>query len=320
MNSLESIAEEIKKRDDFILLGHENFDEDCIASLFSLKWILDNLGKKSIILLDEEIDEYNFLDIVDSDYSLFDNFELNKSKEYNIIAVDSGDEDRLKQGKDLLSSFPVFNLDHHEDNTLYGDYNYVNANKAAAAMIIFELAEILNIKINNKIGECILMGIIGDTGAFRYSNTSSEVLELTAKLMKQGVDLYKINRMIYSRNSYETVLFKGLALSTIKLSENGKIAWIEAKKEFFEKAGLDKIDSQNIVNYARDIKGVEVGISFTEKNDEIKVSFRSNEYCKVNEIAAKFSGGGHPRAAGCTIKDNLNSVEKKVLKEVKKFV
>ena len=320
MNSLESIANEIKNRDNFILLGHVNFDEDCIASLFSLKWILDNLGKNSIILLAEEVDEYDFLDIDDKDYSLFDNFELDKSKDYNIIAVDSGDEDRLEQGKEYLSSFPVFNLDHHEDNTLFGDFNYVNDKKAAAAMIIYDLAEKLDVIINNKIGESILMGIIGDTGSFRYSNTSAEVLDITSNLMKKGVNLYKINRMIYSRNSYESVLFKGLALSTIKVSENGKIAWIEAKKEFFEKAGLDKIDSQNIVNYARDIKGVEVGISFTEKEDGIKVSFRSNEYCKVNEIAAKFSGGGHPRAAGCTINDEIESVKSKVLNEVKKLV
>lgn len=320
MKSLESIANEIKKRDNFLLLGHVNFDEDCIASLFSLKWILDKLEKNSIILLAEEIDEYNFLDIDDKDYSLFDNFEVNKSKDYNIIAVDSGDADRLKQGKKFLSSFPVFNLDHHEDNSLFGDFNYVNEKKAAAAMIIYELAEKLNLEIDNKIGESILMGIIGDTGSFRYSNTDVEVLELTAELMKKGVDLYKINRMIFSRNSYESVLFKGLALSTIKLSENGKIAWIEARQEFFEKAGLDKIDSQNIVNYARDIKGVEVGISFTEKKDGIKVSFRSNEYCKVNEIAAKFSGGGHPRAAGCKIKDNMDLAKQKVLNEVKKFV
>ena len=320
MIALESIIDEIKKRDNFLLMGHIDFDGDCIASLFGLKWILDKLNKNSLVLLNEEINEFNFLDIKNSDYQFFDEFEVEDAVKYNIITLDSGDIDRLGQGKNYLDSFPVFNIDHHEDNTLFGDYNYVNPDKAAAALIVYEFAQKVDISLNLKIGEALLMGIIADTGSFRYSNTSANVLEITADLMKKGVDLYKINRMLYSRNSYKSVLFKGLALSTIQLSEDGKIAWILAEDESFKKAGLNKNDSMGIVNYARDIKGVEVGIFFTEKNDEIKVSFRSNEYCKVNEIAAKFSGGGHPRAAGCSIQGELDSVKEKVLKEVQKHV
>ncbi|MGM0437449.1 MAG: DHH family phosphoesterase [Bacillota bacterium] len=320
MNNLNSIGELIKKRDHFILIGHIDFDADCIGSLFGLKWILDKLKKNSIILINEELDKYDFIDIDNEDYQFFDEFKLNKNINYNIIALDSGDADRLDQGKNYLDSFPVFNIDHHEDNTLFGDYNYVNPDRAAAALIIYELAKKLNVNIDIKIGEAILMGIIGDTGSFRYSNTDIDVLEVTTELMKKGVDLYKINRMLYSRNSYKSVLFKGLALSTIKRSNDGKIAWVTASKEIFDKAEMDEIDSMNIVNYARDIKNVEVGISFTEKNNEIKVSFRSNEYCKVNEIAAKFSGGGHPRAAGCTIKGELSEVKERVIDEVQEHV
>ena len=320
MEDLNSIGELIKKRDNFILVGHIDFDADCIGSLFGLKWILDKMNKKSIILLNEEVDEYDFIDINDKDYQFFDEFKLEKEKEYNIIALDSGDADRLAQGKNYLDSFPVFNIDHHEDNTFFGDFNYINPQKAAAAIIIFDLAQKLGVNIDIKIGEALLMGIIADTGSFRYSNTDISVLEVTTEIMKKGVDLYKINRMLYSRNTYKSVLFKGLALSTIKRSSNGKIAWITASKESFDKAGMKEIDSMGIVNYARDIKDVEVGISFTEKDDEIKVSFRSNEYCKVNKIAAKFSGGGHPRAAGCTIKGKLSEVKDMVLEEVQKHV
>ena len=317
---LNSIAKLIKKRENFLLMGHIDFDADCIGSLFGLKWVLDKLNKNSLVLLAEDIKDYDFLDIEEDDYQFFDEFKLDKNKKYNIIALDSGDADRLAQGKNYLDSFPVFNIDHHEDNTYFADHNYVNPQKAAAALIVYDLVNILEINIDVKIGEALLTGIIGDTGSFRYSNTDIDVLEVTTELMKKGVDLYKINRMLYSRNSYKSVLFKGLALSTIKRSEDGKIAWVTATKANFEKAGMDEIDSMNIVNYARDIKNVEVGISFTEKENEIKVSFRSNEYCKVNEIASKFSGGGHPRAAGCTIKGKLDKVQDMVINEVQKHV
>jgi len=317
---LNSIAKLIKKRDNFLLIGHIDFDADCIGSLFGLKWILDKLNKNSFVLLAEDIKDYDFLDIRENDYQFFDEFKLEKNKNYNIIALDSGDADRLAQGKNYLDSFPVFNIDHHEDNTHFADYNYINPQKAAAALIVYDLANILEINIDKKIGEALLTGIIGDTGSFRYSNTNIDVLEVTTEIMKKGVNLYKINRMLYSRNSYKSVLFKGLALSTIKRSEDGKIAWVTASKDSFDKAGIGEIDSMSIVNYARDIKNVEVGISFTEKENEIKVSFRSNEYCKVNEIASKFSGGGHPRAAGCTIKGNLDEVKDMVINEVQKHV
>jgi len=320
MRDLNSIGELIQERDNFILMGHIDFDADCIGSLFGFKWILDKMNKNSLILLNDKVDEYNFISIDNEDYQIFDEFIFENKLNYNIIALDSGDADRLAQGKNYLDSFPVFNIDHHEDNTLFGDYNYVNPDKAAAALIVYELANILQINIDIKIGEALLMGIIGDTGSFRYSNTDTDVLEITTELMKKGVDLYKINRMLYSRNSYKSVLFKGLALSTIKKSENGKIAWITASREIFAKAGIEEIDSMDIVNYARDINNVEVGISFTEKDDEIKVSFRSNEYCKVNEIASKYSGGGHPRAAGCSIKGDLDDVKEMVLDEVQKYV
>ena len=317
---LNSIAKLIKKRDDFLLIGHIDFDADCIGSLFGLKWILDKLNKNSLVLLAEDIKDYDFLDIRENDYQFFDEFKFQKDKKYNIIALDSGDADRLAQGKNYLDSFPVFNIDHHEDNTNFADYNYVNPQKAAAALIVYDLANILQIDVDLRIGEALITGIIGDTGSFRYSNTNIDVLEVTTELMKKGVNLYKINRMLYSRNSYKSVLFKGLALSTIKRSEDGKIAWLTASKDSFDEAGMDEIDSMSIVNYARDIKNVEVGISFTEKENEIKVSFRSNEYCKVNEIASKFSGGGHPRAAGCTIKGNLDEVKDMVINEVQKHV
>lgn len=322
MGELEEIADQIKKRDQFLLLGHIDPDGDCIGSLFSLKWILDKLGKRSLVLLDEVPVDYDFLEIIADDYRLFTDFNLlEKESDRTIITLDSGDRERLGQGKDYLDFFPVFNLDHHVDNTEFGDLNYIDPNKAAAAVIVYELADKLDIELDIKIGQAIVMGIIADTGSFRYSNTSPLVLNIVADLLEKGVDIYKINQMLYGRNSYESVVFKGLALSTIQKSEDGKIAWISAADEIFARSGLKENDSMGIVNYARDIKGVEVGISFTErKEDEIKVSLRSNNYVPVNEIAAVFSGGGHPRAAGCKIKGELDQVREKVLKEVERYV
>ena len=327
METLAEIAEAINKKDHFLLVGHIDPDGDCIGSLFGLKWCLEELNKESKVLLTQSPDDFfDNLAFTDDEYNQLDDFSFNQLEwpEFNIIALDAGDRGRLGAADNLLDHknvSSVINIDHHIDNTDYGDLNYINSDKAAVGVIIYELAALMEIPVNKKIGEALSTAIIADTGSFRYENTTSRVMRIIASLMEVGVDIYQINRMLYSNNSYESVILKGLALSTLEISEDGKIAWLYIDNDMFKKAGIKEHDSMGVVGYARDIKGVEVGISFVEQEDEgVKISFRSNEYCSVNEIAAKFSGGGHPRAAGCKIDFNLTSAIEQVVEEVKKCV
>ena len=332
MESLKKVADIIKDRNNFLIMGHIDPDGDCVGSMFALKWILDKLNKKSLLLLNTSPeDQYDyFFEKVKKHkksktqmYALINKFNLDDLSwdQYNFISLDSSDEDRLGEAQELIDNNYLINIDHHPDNTNYGNINYINSDKAAVGEIIYDLTDILNINIDKKIGEAIATAIITDTGSLQYENTSSRVLRILADLMDQEIDLYKLNRKIYGNYSFNSVKLKGMALSTLDKTEDSKIAWLYVDKEMMEKTNTEVEDTTGFVNYSRDIKGVEVGIAFFEqKPKKISVSFRSNSYVSVNEIASRFDGGGHPKAAGCTIEENLNKTINMVIEEVKKFV
>lgn len=323
MLSLEQIRDIIVKKDNFILMGHLNPDGDCIGSLFAMKWYLDSLDKQSIILLENSPkSKYELFNIASSDFLTFDNFIPSSDDEQICIALDSGDQDRLGSGKDLAELYYTVNIDHHIDNPEYADINYINSEKAAVGHIIYDLINLdPEFSINKKIGTAIATAIIADTGGLRYQNATAQVFSIISNLIDLGVDIYSINRAIFAGYQYAAVKLKGMALSTLQMHQNGKIAYLRVEQNMLDKSGADLEDTSGLVNYARDIKGVELGVVFTEVSEkETRVGFRSNNYCSVNEIAALFGGGGHPRAAGCTINENINKAEKIILSKVEAHV
>ncbi len=323
MLSLEQIRDIIVKKDNFILMGHLNPDGDCIGSLFAMKWYLDSLDKQSVIVLkNPPASKYKLFDIDSSDYLTFEDFVPASDVEYICIALDSGDQDRLGLGKEMVEKYYTVNIDHHIDNPEYGDTNYINAKKAAVGHIIYDLIKLdPDFNINKRIGTAIATAIIADTGGLRYQNATAKVFSIISDLMELDVDIYSINRSIFAGYQYAAVKLKGMALSTLQMHQNGKIAYLRVEQKMLDKSGADLEDASGLVNYARDIKGVELGVVFTEVSEkETRVGFRSNNYCSVNEIAALFGGGGHPRAAGCTINENINKAEKIILSKVKAHV
>lgn len=321
--SLNKLVKKLKSKDNYIILGHVDPDADCIGSMATMQFILEKINKKSIIFLEKKPkDNLSFLlEDKNINYNRVNTNKLNWP-EYNIICLDSGDKERLgKYGEQLVNNYYTINIDHHVDNKKFGDFNYVNSKKAAVGQIVYNITEELGITVDKASGMAIAAAIISDTGSFRYENTSAEVLNITSDLINKGIDLYKVNQYLFGQKSFNSTKLKGLALSTLEISKCGKIAWLKVDKKMLQQTESKPEMSSGLVNYARDIKGVEVGICFTyiQKNST-KVSFRSNNYCPVHEIAAKFTGGGHPRAAGCTINKPLKHSMKNVLNEVKKFV
>lgn len=322
MNSLNQVLEYIKDNNQFILMGHLNPDGDCIGSLLALKRYLDSLNKKSYILLAEDPGhKYDILNIEPSEYVLFENIVEEEWHNAICITLDSGDFDRLGDGQEIAEKRFIINIDHHIDNPGYGDINYINSNKAAVGEIIYDLLKIDGFKLDKEIGTAIGMAIIADTGGLRYQNTTADIFRIMSQLTEIGVDIYGLNKAIFGSYEYSSVKLKGMALSTLTLHENGKIAYLRVEKEMYNQVDADFKESSGLVNYARDIRGVEVGIVFTEvSNNETRVGFRSNNYCPVNEIAAFFDGGGHPRAAGCTIYKDITEAQKMVLNKVEEYV
>ena len=325
-NSLEKIAEYIQKNDNYLIIGHIDPDGDAIGSIMAFKFLLNNLNKNSILLLHADLrKEYEILFkyLNPNDYYIYQNKEeLSKLKKYsNAIVLDSANIDRLGNFKELIEGCYKVNIDHHYDNSKFGDLNYVNSNESAVGKIIYDLTKIISIDIEESIGTAIALAVLADTGSLKYPNSDPDSFRLIANLKEKGIDIVEINRFLQSFSSlkYLKLLSKGLA--NINVDKTGKIAWLVLSSSDIKEIGIDDKEIKNLVNYPRDIRGVEVGISFVEKQEDfIDISFRSLNYVDVSDIAHKFNGGGHPRASGTKIEGNLEEIVNKVLTEVKKNV
>jgi phosphoesterase RecJ-like protein len=322
--NIKKIIETINENDNFLIVGHVGADGDSIGSVTALTRLLKKRNKKARAYLNRDtLATFSFLEVKEEEfYTDSEKLQADLSEEeYILITLDSGSLERVDLKEDLINSASfIINIDHHEDNTCFGEINLIQDDRAAVGEIIYNFAaEMLADKIPFEIAEPLATAIITDTGALRYENTTSRVLRILAELIDSGVNIYKINKKVFGSLSYKALILKGLALATLERSEDGKMAWLYVSRQMMHEAETDY--TEGLVSLARDIEGVEIGILFTEEEEkEIKVSLRSNFYAEINKLAAEFNGGGHPRAAGATVEKTLSETINAVIKEAKKYV
>ncbi|MDZ7672293.1 MAG: bifunctional oligoribonuclease/PAP phosphatase NrnA [Halanaerobiales bacterium] len=322
-NLLENISEYIKENNDYLIIGHIDPDGDAIGSIMAFKFLLDRLGKNSLLLLHSDIIKeydilFNYLD-KDEYYIPGNSIDFDKLSNYkNAVVLDTATAERLGNYKKILNTHYIINIDHHHDNTKYGNLNYINSKDPAVGKIIFDIAKLFNLKPDGKLGTAIALAVLADTGSLKYPNSNSDTFRLIADLKELDIDVVEINRFLQSYPSLEYLKMLAKGLKNIKMSKDKKVAWLTLSKEEINELDIDEKDIKNLVNYPKDIRGVEVGISFVErKTDFVDISFRSHSYVDVSKIAHKFNGGGHPRASGTKVHGDFNQVVKDVISEVK---
>ena len=175
----------------------------------------------------------------------------------------------------------------------------------------------LNIAISKDIAACFYAGILTDTGGFRY-NVQNETFEFAAMLMETGIDITKIYRHLFDLSSLSRTKLLGRALDKLEILCDGKVAFTYLSSEDEEGLDIRDGDHENIVNYGRNIEGVEVSIFVRQVNDKYKISMRSNEYLDVSLIATKYGGGGHMKAAGITTDMSPTLIRQVIINEIEK--
>lgn len=211
----------------------------------------------------------------------------------------------------------LLNVDHHRTNTRFGTHHLINPEAAATAEVLYDWIESMGIKWTKPLASCVYTGLLTDTGGFRYSNTTPAVMKRAARLLECGVDAPRIAEQVLETLTIGQLNLLRRALSTLRLSEDGRIAWMWLTLQDFLEAEAGEGDLDGIVNYARNVIGVEVGILFRQlKSGAVKVSLRSRRWVDVSEVAGFFGGGGHARAAGCTVAGARDEVERRVLERV----
>lgn len=316
--TLKQIAKVITAAESIALLPHVAADGDALGSAFALALALSHMGKKVSVFLEEEVPFiYNFL----PGKELSEVYTgMPQSQEIELaLALDCGDLSRLGARKELFDSAEMtVNIDHHPTNTKFAKYNDIDTSASATAEIIYKLLGLLGEKVDKAIATCLYVAIATDTGCFRYSNTKPLTHIIAADLIKSGVDVADVSQKVFDTSSYEKVKLTAEAIHSLELYEDGKIAVMSVAKELIKKTGARDEDFDGIINTARNIRGVEVAAMLRQlENDEVKVNLRSNYDFDVSAIAMAYSGGGHKKAAGFTIRSSLEQIKSKVLADIK---
>lgn len=310
---LKEITKALRVNNNFLITTHLHPDGDGIGSELVLRELLEQKGKKAVILNDTPAPHlYRFL-------PGSENISTKLQRDFKpqvVIALDTPTLDRLGRIKEYVINTPfIINIDHHISNVCFGNINWVNPGASSVAEQVIKILQYLKMEISSRWAVCLYTAILTDTGSFRYMNTTAYTHRIAAMLIKKGVRPEEIARFIYESNSLEKVYSIGRILKTLKTTPGGEVAWVTIpQSERYE-------NDEEIVTYPRSIRSVKVAILFRQlKESRIKISFRSKGGIDVNALAQKFGGGGHPAASGCVVKGSLSQVRKKILKETVSYL
>ncbi|SDC87679.1 phosphoesterase RecJ domain-containing protein [Paenibacillus sp. UNCCL117] len=314
---LRAAAEFIRKHDDFLVVSHVQPDGDAAGSTFGVAWMLHTLGKQ-FTLINEGSMPSKYLYMAGPHPIL--NFEKTppERKFAAVIAVDCADFDRIgKVSGCFAHEFELLNVDHHATNDLFGAVNLVRADAAATVEVLYDLAEEMGLACSDAWNVCIYSGLLTDTGGFRYSNTSPKVMSIAADLLSRGVQGHELAEKLLETMTFPQVTLLKSSLNTLCFAHDKRVAWLSVSSDQLRASGAASEDMDGLVNYARNVEGVQVGMLFKEKTPGVvKVSLRSGGEANVAEIAQRFGGGGHIRAAGCTVEGTLQEAIDRVVREV----
>ncbi len=310
------ISNAIKKSEKILIIPHYNADGDCLGSSYALKLMLEELGKKADVILDEGDYEHRILKILDGVRCKNEAFAPDL-----VISVDCADKQRMGT---RVSAFDTcectVNIDHHITNDKFGTYNFVNPEAAATGEVIYELAQFMNIPLTTQIVNNLYIAIVSDTGGFAYSNTKPHTHSIAAQLLQYGINNAFINSYLFEMNSKKRLELMKFAYNSLETFYNDKIAVVSITDKQMKDLDANDDDAGSLVNIPRSLESAIVSMSFREiSGGAIKVSIRS-QLVDASLLAQNYGGGGHPRAAGCTVRGELAEVKRKMVADAEKRI
>lgn len=297
----DKIAKEILKYRNIAILGHVKPDGDCLASVISLKLALSAKGIRARSFIDSKIPHtFQVLSHIKEVEGLSG---IRTSRFDLFIYLDTPVRDRVGELYKYEGNAKIINIDHHASNARFGDINWVDANYASAAQMVFKIIKKLNVRVTKEIASLVYLGMATDTGFFKYSNTNKNVFKTAIELLNYKVSPSDIASLIFERNTIPFIRLLGKVLSSAQFSIGNRVGWIMVTQEMLLEIGLEEEDVNHMVEYVRSVEDVEIAISFLEakRGKGVKLSIRTKKVIDANEFARHFGGGGHARAAGCMV-------------------
>ena len=298
-NSFREIGEQLMAADSVLIYPHVNMDGDALGSAVAVCRTLRDLGKTCYILIEDDIPRN--LQFLDRGYCTHDQ---NRIADVDIsLCLDCGDISRFLKRKDrFLEGKTSICIDHHRTTVPFCDYNYVDPEAAATGQLIYYLLQEMGTVMDGEIADAIFAAITTDTGNFQYSNTTRECHEITAQLYDLGVNVRRVSQEIYESVRQERILLHSAALSRMERFAGGLAAMTVVTQDMLQETGAGMDETEGIVDKLRSMEGVEIAILVKEDVEKLKLSLRAKSWGNVAAIAGEFGGGGHTKAAGCSLK------------------
>lgn len=317
------ILDLINLSNNILIVTHINPDGDTLGSASAFKsFLVENLSKKTDILIQIK-DNFNF----PNTYSFLPyineslNFETLKDDYDLIIALDIASKDRMvdKMGVLFNKTPNTIAIDHHKTNKGYAKLNHIRGGISSTGEVLYDFFVDLGQEITKNMAIGIYTAILTDTGCFKYESTTSHTFEIAAKLSNLGINTSEIADLCYTNKPKNMILFQNFVVSNAVFCLNDKIAYALITKDLMDKYKIKDEYTEGICETLRSIYKVEAAFVLKETQNGTKVSIRTKDK-DATLIAQAFSGGGHKRASGCTIKMQINQAFEALLKETKKIL
>jgi phosphoesterase RecJ-like protein len=310
---LVAVVEALRDHGRFLVTTHENPDGDALGSMLATRLVLEQLGKDAVMYLYGDVP-------LPAEYSLMQLDGLlrrvpDDAGERVLIAVDCANESRLGPDSEVLQNAPlVLDIDHHHDNTRFGDVNLIDPRASSTGELLRDVFRELGVKITPEIAEPLYVAVVTDTGRFQYTNTTPKSLRLAAELIEAGADHHRIFQGVYESVQFAKLKLLARALERAQVYEGGRLVVSHLLRDDFREVGAAEPYAEGIIDYLRAVEGADMSVLIREPPTRAggptrRVSLRSShDELDVSAMARKQDGGGHRQAAGFSSEDSVEEI------------
>lgn len=307
---MRNVAAWLKAHDDFAVVPHVSPDGDSYGSCLAMAMGLISLGKRAFVAAPPVPLMYDFLPGQD----LICQKETVPFAPRSIVHLDTASPDRIVMQFDGAAETAL--IDHHETNAGFDDVRWIDGKASSTGEMLTELFKEMEISVSKDMATCIYTAISTDTGNFQFASTTPACLRAAAELIECGLEIGEVSAHLFRSRTLARTQLLGDALHEMQLANGGTIALTIVTKEMMARCNAGHPDTEGIVNYLNEIRGVKAAAMLEEREGETKVSLRSQEWIDVAQIARSLGGGGHRSAAGVTIKAEPNEAAKIILEKL----
>ncbi len=302
-STTDEVVAELRKRSAFVFVSHVKPDGDTLGAGLALGIALRNIGKRVAYFQQDPVPR-NLRFLPDAD-RVARELPADFPADALWVFCDMSDTSRAGEYLPQLDRANVLDIDHHLGNTHFGALNYVLSDECSTGTCVLKLLRAMDAPITKEIATNLLTTIMTDTGGFMHSNTTADVLRMSAELTDLGADKEEITEKIFANKRIASIRIVGRALGDARLEMDGKFCWSLVNDAMLAETGADGEDTEEIIQHLRSVEGVDVAALFKDYDGDIRVSLRGNGRVNVQQAAGRLGGGGHYRASGLTFRGTI---------------